>query len=347
MFAAARGCCTPAGAGNLLESEWNLRGASLSLFLPLSLRLPRFPPLSLLPLLSPPVPPAAAAPPAQLGALGAIARLGRCGWNGRWLNVADEAPRAGPVGFPPRHPRGAVSPVRWAIPPPRLASLPAEPGAAAATCARVRWLRFEHPPLTPLTFPVCPWGGTVPHGRRSGAVSGMFGKNKRPLNDLLNPARRKGGTKGPPARRTKSFIHSLCTCPCLPRSSRAAFLVGWWWGESAGVVFSSFSPRTGPGPVPARPLRPGLRLPAALAAPKGGSAPMPALRGPEPVPGSRSGGKEPARRLFALRAGKTLRSRSPRPGFLRALCCRFPDVSSQGAVRVFGASRCLVSLPPV
>lgn len=183
-------------------------------------------------------------------------------------------------------------------------------------------------------------------------MSGMFGKNKRPLNDLLNPARRKGGTKGPPARRTKSFIHSLCTCPCLPRSSRAAFSVGWWWGESAGVVFSLFSPRTGPGPVPARRLRPGLRLPAALGSPEGRLCPdadgsFPSLRSPEPVPGSRSEGKEPARRLFALRAGETLRSRSLRPGFLRALCCRFPDVSSQGAVCVFGAFRCLLSLPPV
>lgn len=149
-------------------------------------------------------------------------------------------------------------------------------------------------------------------------MSGMFGKNKRPLSDLLNPARRKGGTKGPPARRTKSFIHSLCTCPCLPRSSRAAFLVGWWWGESAGVVLSLLSLCPGPGLVPSRRLRQGLRFPAALGcAGQPRRAALPRSRrsaAPSPFPGSRSDGKEPPRPLLALRAGETLRSGSPAPG---------------------------------
>lgn len=146
----------------------------------------------------------------------------------------------------------------------------------------------------------------------------MFGKNKRPLSDLLNPARRKGGTKGPPARRTKSFIHSLCTCPCLPRSSRAAFLVGWWRGESAGVVFSSFSLRTEPGLVPSRRLRAGLRSPAALGCagqPRRAAVPRSRLSAaPSPSRGAGAMGRSRLRRLLALRAGERLRSGSPAPG---------------------------------
>lgn len=195
--------------------------------LPLSLPVPPFTLRSSFlssPLVSPPVPPAAAAPPAQPGALGAIAGLGLCGWSGRWLNDANEGPRAGPVGSPPRHPRGAVSPVRWASPAAGLASLPAEPGSRSSDPRSCPSASVQHPPLTPGAVPVWPWGRTA---AAAGAVPGMFGKNKRPLSDLLNPARRKGGTKGPPARRTKSFIHSLCTCPCLPRSS-------FWWGDGGG-----------------------------------------------------------------------------------------------------------------
>ncbi|XP_077644172.1 cell adhesion molecule 1 isoform X5 [Lonchura striata] len=57
---------------------------------------------------------------------------------------------------------------------------------------------------------------------------------------------------------------------------------------------------------------------------------MPALRSPEPVPGSRSEAEEPPRRLLELQLSRGSAPAPPRPGFLRSLCCRFSDVSSQG-----------------
>lgn len=176
-------------------------------------------------------------------------------------------------------------------------------------------------------------------------MSGMFGKNKRPLSDLLNPARRKGGTKGPPARRTKSFIHSLCTCPCLPRSSRAAFLVGWWWGESAGVVLScargrGWCPPSGSDKGCSSRLRS-----VALGSPEGRLCPDPGA----PQPRARSGAMERSHRGRSWRCdpGKSSAPAPPRPGLLQSVCFSFSDVSSQGAVCVFGVFRCLVSLPPL
>lgn len=179
-------------------------------------------------------------------------------------------------------------------------------------------------------------------------MSGMFGKNKRPLSDLLNPARRKGGTKRPPARRTKSFIHSLRICPCL---SRAAFLVGWWGGESAGVVFSSFSVRTGPGLVPSRRLRQGLRFTAALGRagqPRRAAVPR-SRRSAARSPFRGAGAMERSHCAGSLRCepGRRSAPAPPRPGVLRSVCCSFSDVLSQGAVGVFGVFRCLVSLLPV
>lgn len=167
-------------------------------------------------------------------------------------------------------------------------------------------------------------------------MSGMFGKNKRPLSDLLNPARRKGGTKGPPARRTKSFIHSLCICPCL---SRAAFLVGWC-GAGAPGSFSARSPcERGRGWCPPAGSDKGcasqLRS-VALGSPEGRLCPDPGA----PQPGAHSG--EPERWKGATAPALCAASRGNAPVrlprarvFLRSVCCSFSDVLSEGAVCVW------------
>lgn len=178
-------------------------------------------------------------------------------------------------------------------------------------------------------------------------MSGMFGKNKRPLSDLLNPARRKGGTKGPPARRTKSFIHSLCICPCL---SRAAFLVGWC-GAGAPGSFSARSPcERGRGWCPPAGSDKGcasqLRS-VALGSPEGRLCPDPGA----PQPGAHSG--EPERWKGATAPALCAASRGnapvrfPAPGCSCGRCVVASQMFCLKVLFVFGVFRCLVSLLPV